>query len=212
MSKADRLQQIAEKICNDTRNPLHGNGKCVPGEGSPDAEIFFVGEAPGYHESQQGRPFVGRAGKLLDELLEENGLQREEVFIGNVLHWRPPDNRDPLPKEIEIEKPYLLEQIEVIDPKIIATISRFAMNIFLPDEKISRMHGRARRLESGRLIFPLYHPAAALRNGKIRASLEEDFAKLVKLYKLETGQAVENDTEMEVEKAEPKVGQESLFG
>lgn len=209
MSKTERLQEIAQKICEDTRNPLHGSGLCVPGEGNPDADIFFIGEAPGYHESQQGRPFVGQAGKLLEQLLESISLRREEVFIGNVLHWRPPSNRDPLPEEIEIEKPYLMEQIEVVDPKIIATISRFSMNLFLPDAKISAIHGRARRLPSGRLIFPLYHPAAALRSGKIKQQLEEDFEKLGKLYQLETGQTVES--EIEVEEAEPKVEQESLF-
>lgn len=211
MSKEKQLQQIAKKICNDRRNPLYGNGRCVPGEGNPDAEIFFIGEAPGYHESLQGRPFVGPAGKLLDELLEKHGWQREEVFIGNVLHWRPPNNRDPLPQEIEIELPYLLEQIKIINPKIIATISRFALNVFLPGEKISRIHGHPRRIKDGRIIFPLYHPAAALRSGKILQALEEDFAKLAKLYRLETGKAQPSETPINIEESQPKVHQDSLF-
>ena len=211
MEKKDQLDEIARRICSDERNPLRGNGSCVPGEGNPDADIFFAGEAPGYHESQHGRPFVGQAGRLLDKLLDSIGLKRAEVFIGNVLHWRPPGNRDPLPEEVELEMPYLLEQIEVVDPEIVVSLGRFAMSVFLPDGKISQVHGHARRLKNGRLFFPLYHPAAGLRSRKILEQLENDFENLGKLYRLEKGEYEQAAVDVKIQKQEPERKQGSLF-
>lgn len=187
MDKKSQLDEIAQKICGNQNSPLHGSSRCVPGEGNPDAIIFFAGEAPGFHEAKLGRPFVGQAGKLLEELLTSIGLAREEVFIGNCVHFRPPENRDPTPAEVEAEKPFLLEQIKVVNPKIIATLGRFALNVFISSAKISRDHGQVYRVGE-RVLVPLYHPAAALRAGTVLAELKKDFEKLGKLYQMETGQ------------------------
>jgi DNA polymerase len=138
---------------------------------------MFVGEAPGAEEDRQGLPFVGRAGKLLDQLLAEVGLAREEVFIANVLKHRPPDNRDPMPDEIAACNDYLDRQIAIIDPKVICTLGRFSMAKFFPGERISRIHGVARRY-GNRLILPFYHPAAALHQGSLRRTVEDDFKRL----------------------------------
>jgi uracil-DNA glycosylase len=152
----------------------------VFGEGDPDCAVMFVGEGPGFHEDRLKRPFVGRAGQLLDELINEIGWKRADVYITNILKRRPPDNRDPLPEEIEAYKPYLARQIDVIDPKVIVALGRFAMNYFLPDAKITRDHGRVFKI-GGRLIFPIYHPAAALRSTEMLNTLREDFKKLPKV-------------------------------
>lgn len=185
LNKKEKLEEIAKEIENCQRCPLYkGATNSVPGEGNPDAKIFFAGEAPGYWEDQQGRPFVGQAGKLLDKLIESIGLKREGVWIGNCLKCRPPGNREPLPSEVEVCKDYFFRQLEIIKPKIIATISRFALNLFLPEAKISRDHGVARKV-GDYIIFPLYHPAAALRSEKVMKELEEDFQKLGELVKSE---------------------------
>ncbi len=149
----------------------------VPGEGNPQADILFIGEAPGKNEDQQGRPFVGQAGKLLDELIESIGLRREDVFITNILKARPPGNRDPLPLEVQHNWPWLERQVEAIDPLLIVLLGRHAMNRFLPARKISRDHGQA-RLKHGRVHFPVHHPAAALYTGSLKDTLFEDFAKI----------------------------------
>ncbi len=178
----DEKQQILQGIGAEVRQcqkcPLYATAlKGVPGEGDANAEVMLVGEAPGWHENQQGRPFVGAAGQFLGELLRSVGLRREQVFIANVIKHRPPDNRDPQPDEISACLPYLDRQIEVIDPLVIVTLGRFSMSRFFPGEKISRIHGTARRY-GDRLVFPLYHPAAALHQATLRRTVEEDFRRL----------------------------------
>jgi DNA polymerase len=154
-----------------------GATQAVPGEGNPHADVMFIGEAPGKQEDLQGRPFVGTAGKLLDELLAGIKLDRDDVFIGNVVKYRPPNNRDPKPEEIAHQWPWLRDQVEAIQPNLIVLLGRHAMDTFLPDLKISQAHGEGKRLR-GQVFYPVYHPAAALYNGSLRGTLEEDFAKI----------------------------------
>ncbi|MBI2955666.1 MAG: uracil-DNA glycosylase [Chloroflexi bacterium] len=154
--------------------------KVVPGEGREDADILFIGEAPGWHENQQGRPFVGPAGQLLDDLLVSIGLNRSEVYIANVIKCRPPNNRDPLPAEIEACAHFLDRQITIIQPRMIVTLGRYSMGKFFPGESISRIHGVA-RARGGVLLFPMYHPAAALHQPSLRKILETDMAKIPSL-------------------------------
>lgn len=150
----------------------------VPGEGRPDADIMFIGEGPGFHEDQQGRPFVGAAGKFLEELLRAIGLGREDVYITNLVKCRPPGNRDPQHDELSpCTSTYLERQIELIDPKVIVTLGRFSMARYFPNAKISRIHGNPRRV-GGRLIVPMFHPAAALHQPSLRQTVEDDFSKL----------------------------------
>ena len=177
----DTLGAIASEVricpkCELSRTRTHA----VPGEGSPHARVMFIGEGPGWHEDQQGRPFVGAAGKFLDELLTLAGLKREDVFITNVVKCRPPGNRDPLPDEIAACAPYLERQLAVIDPDVVVTLGRFSMARWFPGERISRIHGQPRRVD-GRLVVPMYHPAAALHQSALRSAIEEDFAKLPKI-------------------------------
>ena len=178
----DSLQIIAEQIRQCRRCRLYEQAtKAVPGEGSPQARVVFVGEAPGYHEDQQGIPFCGAAGRLLEELLNSIKLKRAEVWIGNMIKHRPPDNRDPQPDELAACQPFLDQQIAVIDPEIIVTLGRFSMNKFLPGEFISQVHGQARFVDFAgkqRIVIPMYHPAAALRNGKIMEAIKNDFQKI----------------------------------
>ncbi|MBU3957227.1 uracil-DNA glycosylase [Patescibacteria group bacterium] len=181
MAKEGKLKRIAAQIEKCRRCLLWKSPKAVPGTGDPDSEVMFIGEAPGFHESRQGLPFVGVAGKLLDKLLKDIGLERNEVFICNMLRHRPPGNRDPLPEEIEACRSFLDEQIQIIKPKIIVTLGRFSMNKFLPGEKISRIHGQARYVDflgKRYIVVPMYHPAAALRNGRIMEEIKEDFQKI----------------------------------
>jgi DNA polymerase len=152
----------------------------VPGEGSADSGIFFLGEAPGYNEDLQGRPFVGAAGQLLDELLSDIGLDRSKVFITNVVRHRPPENRDPLPEEVTACDVWLKRHLALLKPRVIVTLGRHAMGKFLPGESISRIHGRQRKVD-GLLIFPVYHPAAALHQPALRGALAGDFAALALL-------------------------------
>jgi uracil-DNA glycosylase len=171
-----RLDAIAEEIrehvpcgfeiCEQATN-------LVPGEGSATAPVMLVGEAPGASEDESGRPFVGRAGKLLDGLLEDAGLKREDVFITNVVKARPPGNRDPRADEVAHHLPWLEAQIEAIEPKLIVPLGRHALNRFAPDVKITEAHGRVLERD-GRRLFPMFHPAAALRNPKLRETLHED--------------------------------------
>jgi len=149
----------------------------VPGEGNTTAEIMFVGEGPGFHEDQQARPFVGPAGKFLDELLASIGTSRSNVYITNVLKCRPPGNRDPLPNEVEACRPYLLRQIELINPRLIVTLGRFSLAWFFPRDSIGKVHGSLRRL-GNRCFFHVYHPAAALHAGNLRKVIQDDFAKI----------------------------------
>ena len=210
MDKKDQLEKIARQIEKCQKCPLHKTAnKAVPGEGNPKAKILFIGEAPGYYEDQQGRPFVGRAGKLLDFCLKEINLSRKEVFIANILKHRPPDNRDPLPDEIAACKQWLDKQVEIINPEVIATLGRFSMNKFLPGVFISQSHGQARWANFNKkkyLIFPLYHPAAALRNGNILQELKKDFAKLKELVdnkdKVEVFQQFEEEEKPKIKEKE----------
>jgi uracil-DNA glycosylase family 4 len=154
----------------------------VPGEGAEDADIIFIGEAPGYNEDRLGRPFVGQAGAFLDELLALVGLSRKDVYIANVVKCRPPGNRDPLPGEILACKPWLDRQLEVIRPKVVVTLGRFSLARFLPNESIGKVHGRARQF--GDIVcFPMYHPAAALHQGSLRKIIEEDMQRLPDVLK-----------------------------
>jgi len=156
--------------------------KLVFGAGNADADLLFVGEAPGFYEDQQGLPFVGRAGKLLDQLLIEIGLDRQAAFVTNVLKCRPPDNRDPAPDEIEICKPYLLRQIQLIEPKVVCTLGNFSLKLLTRSNTgITRVHGVPQEHElGGRVVqlYPLYHPAAALRGTAVLEQLREDFSRL----------------------------------
>ena len=149
----------------------------MPGAGSPVASILIIGEGPGFNEDQQGLPFVGRSGKLLDELLAEVPLSREDVFITNVVKCRPPGNRDPQPDEVAACRPYLERQMELLNPKVIVTLGRHSYLRFYPDGKISKDHGKILRWND-RILFPLYHPAAGLRNPAIRRDLQEDILRL----------------------------------
>jgi DNA polymerase len=153
----------------------------VFGEGNIDCRVMFVGEAPGANEDRLKRPFVGRGGQLLDDMIKSIGWRREDVYITNIVKRRPPENRDPLPEEIDAYKPYLTRQIAIIDPLVIVTLGRFAMNYFLPTAKITRDHGHAITID-GRTVFPVYHPAAALRSPiEMMGVLREDFKKLPKV-------------------------------
>jgi len=154
--------------------------KAVPGVGPANADILFIGEAPGFHENQQGLPFVGAAGKYLDELLEKIGLRRVDVFITNVVKCRPPGNRDPQPEEIEACRPYLDRQIELLQPKMIITLGRFSMARYFPNAKISQIHGQPRKME-GVIYYPMYHPAAALHQPSLRRPVEDDVLKIPEL-------------------------------
>lgn len=185
--RTHELEQIAAQVRVCTRCQLaRGRTHAVPGEGPVTAEIMVIGEGPGYYEDQQGRPFVGRSGQLLEKLLGEIGLKRSDVFIANVVKCRPPDNRDPLPEEIEACRPWLDQQIALIHPKVIVTVSRFAMARWFPNEKITVIHGKAKRFGDV-LVVPMFHPAAALRNVNLLPQLEADFRKLPQYIRDNTG-------------------------
>jgi uracil-DNA glycosylase family 4 len=172
------IEDIATVVRSCTKCGLAGTRtNAVPGEGADSPSILFIGEGPGANEDQQGRPFVGRAGKLLDELLGVVPLRRSDVYITNVVKCRPPENRDPLPEEVRACWPYLEAQIRLLNPKVIATLGRHAMNRFLPDTRISDQHGRA-TVWRDIVVFPLYHPAAALRSSTLRQTLENDMRRL----------------------------------
>jgi len=176
--QAIALRDLSEQIavcpkCELAKTRTHA----VPGEGNPNADIVFVGEGPGFYEDQQARPFVGPAGKFLDELLASIGLKRADVFICNVLKCRPPGNRDPLPGEIGACKPWLDEQLEIIQPKVIVTLGRFSMSRYFAGQSIGRIHGQPKRIGEVTVV-PMYHPAAALHQASLRRTIEEDFRKL----------------------------------
>jgi DNA polymerase len=192
-SKQAGLDAIARELEELTESPLYGarvehGYKVVPGEGSPDAAILFIGEAPGESEAKSGRPFVGASGRVLAELLASIGLSREDVFITNVVKDRPPENRDPRPEEIALYAPFLRRQIDLIQPRVIATLGRFAMAFVLElfgapagGQKITEMHGQPLGVQAGYgevVVVPLYHPAVALYNRDQRATLEADFQVL----------------------------------
>jgi DNA polymerase len=180
--KQAQLDQIKAEIVKHNVCPdLAKTAKhLVFGEGSPDAQVIFIGEAPGRNEDETGRPFVGAAGKFLAELLEGIGLKREDVYITSILKYRPPKNRDPRPEEKDEFWPYLQAQLEVIRPKLIVTLGRHSTNCFLPDLQIGKAHGQPYQWQ-GFTILPLYHPAAALYNGSMRQTIIDDFSVITKL-------------------------------
>jgi DNA polymerase len=175
VGKLDTLNQQVRtcRLCRLCRTRLNG----VPGDGNDRAEVLFIGEGPGFHEDREARPFVGPAGQFLDELLEIAGLRRSDVYITNVVKCRPPQNRDPLPDEIDACAPYLERQIATIDPVLIVTLGRFSMGRFFPNDKISSVHGQARQVE-GRIVMTMWHPAYGLRDPRGRESLKDDFRTL----------------------------------
>jgi len=186
----------------------HSRKLAVPGEGPVDAEIMFIGEGPGFHENEQGRPFVGAAGKYLEELLAKINMKREQVFIGNVVKCRPPNNRDPLPDELAACSDYLERQIQVINPKVIVTLGRYSMARFLPNAKISEVHGQSFRIK-GRLVVPMFHPAAALHQPSLKISVERDFTRLPELIAKADESPVVKEEKPPENKSEPT--QLSLF-
>jgi uracil-DNA glycosylase len=178
MTAEEELAQIAKEVSVCTLCGLHtARKKSVPGEGPSDSDILFIGEGPGFHENEEGRPFVGAAGRFLEELLASIGLRREQVFICNVVKCRPPGNRDPLPEEIEACRSYLDRQIAVIRPAVIVTLGRFSMARYFGTAKISSVHGQAKTAD-GRMVVAMFHPAAALHQPGLKTSIEDDFHKL----------------------------------
>lgn len=179
----ERIDQLAQEIltkdvCPELREQA---SQLVMGDGNPDADIVFIGEAPGKNEDIQGKPFVGAAGKFLNVMLEAAGMDRSDVYITNIVKYRPPNNRDPLPEEKAAFLPYLLEQLKIIDPKVVVTLGRHSMEYFLPDHKIGDVHGEPKLVtfEGHKIvIMPLFHPAAALYNGGMRQTLIDDFLKV----------------------------------
>ena len=173
-----RLEEIGSEVRVCTRCELcRGRTLAVPGSGNPQAEIMFIGEAPGMNEDREGLPFIGAAGKFLDEMLAAIELNRADVFITNVVKCRPPGNRDPLPDEIAACQPYLDAQIEAIDPRMVVTLGRYSMARWFPNERISRIHGQP-RVFGTRVIVPMYHPAAALHQASLRDTIVADMQKL----------------------------------
>lgn len=212
--KAQKLNKIAREVAGCRKCPLwQGTTNPVPGYGNPETEVMFIGEGPGFHEDQQGLPFVGQAGKVLDSLLASIGLKREEVFITNVIKHRAPENRDPLPQEMGACQGFLDQQIELIDPRLVVTLGRFSMGKFIPGVRISQAHGQARFVDFGGkklIVIPMYHPAAALRAGRIMEELRKDFLVIGKFLK--EGGLDTKETEREVKtEVEDHIKQETLF-
>jgi len=213
MSQYKNLEEKIKKCCK-----CHLRGTClnvVPGEGDTSAEIMFIGEGPGENEDKLARPFVGAAGKFLDELIAIIGKKREDVFIANILKCRPPGNRDPLPEEVEACWPWLVEQIKIIKPKLIVLLGRHAMERFFPGQKISKVRGQALRREVSEIgkqvFYVMYHPAAALYQGSLREVLIADFKKIPKVL-----EAIDKKKDMPINYVEEKVAveenkQEALF-
>jgi uracil-DNA glycosylase family 4 len=172
------LAQLCEEIiaCRDCELANYRT-KVVPGEGAEDADLLFIGEAPGWHEDQQGRPFVGPAGQFLDQLLASIDLRREEVYIANVIKCRPPQNRDPLPAEIQSCRKWLDRQIEIIQPQMIITLGRYSLAQYFPNQSIGKIHGKPRK-SGGVIYYPMYHPAAALHQGSLRRTIETDMLRI----------------------------------
>jgi uracil-DNA glycosylase family 4 len=188
-SKQQQLDQIrADILERDICPDLAATAtNLVMGDGNLDANIVFIGEAPGKNEDEQGLPFVGAAGKFLNEMLAQAGLERGDVYITNIVKYRPPNNRDPLPEEKKAFWPYLVRQLDVITPRVVVTLGRHSMEYFLPDAKISQIHGEAKRIAFGDkklVIVPLYHPAAALYNGGMRQTLIDDFLRVPQVIEL----------------------------
>ena len=199
MDKSSELENLKKRMQKDKSLPLReGATNLVFGEGDPDAKVMFIGEGPGFLEDKKGRPFVGNAGALLNHLLQSIKLPREKVFITNIVHYRPPENRDPEATEISAFQPYLDQMIKLIKPKLIVTLGRFSMAKFIPGVTISRVHGKKISLVwDGReiVVIPMYHPAAGLRRPEIKEELEKDFRKIPEVLK----DLEEKDKEKQVE-------------
>ena len=212
MSAEETLKQIASEVSVCTSCDLHKTRrKSVPGEGPANCEIMFIGEGPGQIENEQGRPFVGAAGQFLDQLLAQAGLKRPDVWIGNVVKCRPPDNRDPMPEELSACNVYLERQINAINPSIIVTLGRFSMGKFMPGAKISAVHGQMRKVGE-RFVIAMFHPAAALHQPQLKTTILADFAKLPQLLEVarkELAKSAPVAEKVEEPKEEPK--QLSLF-
>ncbi len=209
MTKRKALEELYEKVKECRKCPLYQTAtQGVPGEGSPGAEIVFVGEGPGKDEDEQGRPFVGAAGKFLTELIESIGYKREDVYIANVIKHRPPGNRDPLPDELGACTSWLDAQLDIIKPKLIVTLGRHSMAYFLGDSlSISKIHGQPKR-RGGKVVMPMYHPAAALYRGDLRPVLKADFAKISKVLGLIKSDKMNGEEESE-ETEEVVINQQS---
>ena len=206
------LEEVAKEVSVCTKCDLQYSRKnAVPGEGPVHAQIVFIGEGPGFYENEQGRPFVGAAGKFLDELLEKIGMRRGDVFITNVVKCRPPQNRDPELNEVQTcTSSYLFRQIEAINPSVIVTLGRHSMGLFLPDAKISSVHGQASWVK-GRLVVPMFHPAAALHQQSLRPTLERDFSRLPDLIAKAIHSKSEKDDQPTEEKPKNDAKQLSFF-
>jgi uracil-DNA glycosylase family 4 len=210
MNAEETLAQIAHEVSTCQKCALQQSRKLsVPGEGPADSEVMFIGEGPGFHENEQGRPFVGAAGNFLNELLAEAGLKRAEVWIGNVVKCRPPGNRDPQPEELQACNTYLERQIAAINPKIIITLGRFSMSKYMPGVKISAVHGQMRRVED-RFVIAMFHPAAALHQAALKPAILKDFAQLPKLLE-QARNALKRSLPAEVEEQKEDPKQLSMF-
>lgn len=210
MEKSEELKKIHKKWFVECKCKLKKTAiQPVPGDGNPDAEIVFIGEAPGKSEDIEGRPFVGAAGKFLAEMLESINLKREDIYITNIVKYRPPNNRDPLPEEKDACRSWLTKELNFINPKLIIFLGRHSMNDFFPVEKISAVHGKllVRKFNhiNTKYFLPLYHPAAALYNGGMRETLIEDFKKIPKIL-----EKIEEEAKKEAEE-NFKVEQKKLF-
>lgn len=188
MNKQTELDKVKQAILDNAICPelAETATNLVMGDGNVNADIVFIGEAPGKNEDEQGLPFVGAAGKFLNEMLAQAGMDRTDVFITNIVKYRPPNNRDPLPEEKKAFWPYLLKQLQIIEPKVVITLGRHSMEYFLPDMKISQIHGQPKRIQFGDhklVVVPLYHPAAALYNGSMRQTLIDDFLTVPEIIK-----------------------------
>jgi uracil-DNA glycosylase family 4 len=210
VNPVEELKQVAQEVSVCTKCKLHFSRKlAVPGEGPANAEIMFIGEGPGFHENEQGRPFVGAAGRFLDELLNNIGFKRSDVFITNIVKCRPPGNRDPEAEEIASCNEYLERQILAINPKVIVTLGRFSMGRFLPNAKISDVHGQAMKVK-GRLVVAMYHPAAALHQHSLKSTVEEDFSHLPEMI-AKAGQMPEYEQEKNPNNGDENAKQLSMF-
>ncbi|MFA5270036.1 MAG: uracil-DNA glycosylase [Patescibacteria group bacterium] len=204
MTKQEVLAQISKDIREHTCSLRAGCIQAVPGDGDPEAEVVFIGEGPGKVEDEQGRPFVGPAGKVLEGLLNNIGLRRSDIYITNVVKCRPPENRDPSPSEVAEHAEFLKRELELIKPKLIVLLGRHALHWFMPNEQIGKVRGRAKR-QGDKVFFPIYHPAAVLHNPPLMKDLQEDFAKIpILLKKVDELPPV-------ADKSQPNITQSSLF-
>ena len=211
MSADQTLAQVAQEVSVCQKCTLyHSRKKAVPGEGPAKCEIMFIGEGPGFYENEQGRPFVGAAGKFLDELLAQAGLKREDVWITNIVKCRPPGNRDPLPEEVAACDEYLERQIQAVDPSIIITLGRHSMGKYMPGAKITAVHGQMRKM-GDRYVIAMFHPAAALHQASLKPAVVADFARLPQLLE-QARKGRGRDQQPEAKTQEPSEGDFKQLG